>query len=65
MATHIYDNGDLRLDDAPTVLGRRRARGKFAVMSLLGVALIALLGVTCSMHSRARDAAPVRMGTSR
>ena len=57
---------DAESDHALDLIRKQRGRRKFAALSLLSAALLALLGATYAMYARSPVApAPVRMGTSR
>jgi hypothetical protein len=64
----MYDaSAGLDAESNPLDLVRKqRARKKFAMLSLLSAALLALFGVTYAMVTKTpADTPPVRMGTSR
>ena len=66
--TRIYDtpaNLDAEYDAALNLIRKLRARGKVTALSLLGAALLALLGMTYAMYARAPAEPSFRMGTSR
>jgi hypothetical protein len=66
-ATRTYDTPadlDAEYDAALSHIKKLRARGKFTAMSLLGAALLALLGMTYAMYARAPAAPSFRTGTS-
>jgi hypothetical protein len=67
--THIDDTKadlDAYYDDALGLINKQRSRTKVAVLSLLGVALLALFGATFAMYARSpANAVPFRAGTSR
>ena len=56
---------DAECDDAVDLITKSRAWRRVAAMSLLGAALLALLGMTYAMYSRTPDAPSFRTGTSR
>lgn len=57
---------DAYYDDALRLINRQRSRTRVAVLSLLGAALLALLGATFAMYARSpANPAPFRTGTSR
>ena len=57
---------DAESDNALHLIRTQRAHRKFAVLSVLGAALLALFGLTYAMYARTpADPQPVRMGTSR
>jgi hypothetical protein len=64
--TRIHDTSDIEAeyDAALNHVTKFRARGKVAAMSLLGAALLALLGMTYAMYARAPAAPSFRTGTS-
>lgn len=66
-ATRIYSSTELdtECDDAVDVITKSRARGRIAALSLLGAALLALLGMTYAMYSRTPVAPPFPIETSR
>jgi hypothetical protein len=65
--THIYTPAELdtECDDAVDLITKSRARTRVAVLSLLGAALLGLLGMTYAMYSRAPVAPSSRTGMSR
>lgn len=66
-ATHLYTSAELDAenDGALAIIRRQRARGKVAALSLLGAALLALLGATYAMYARTPTTPSFRTGTSR
>lgn len=66
-ATRTYDTPrdlDAEFDTALNHIKKLRSRGKVAAMSLLGAALLALLGMTYAMYAKAPAAPSFRTGTS-
>jgi hypothetical protein len=66
-ATCTHDTSrdlDAEFDTALNHIKKLRSRGKVAALSILGAALLALLGMTYAMYARASAAPSFRTGTS-